>query len=339
MDDNELYAIGDVARRTGLSVSAIRFYSDAGVIAPSGHTSAGYRLYDIRAIAQLELVRTLRDLDASLEDVRKLLAEETTLRDLAGAHLGLVETQLRRFRFKRAVLRTILKQDSPTEQVTLMHKLATMSDDDRNRLIDEFWAEISEDLDFNPALTERLRQMRRPKLPAEPTTEQLEAWIELADLIQNDEFRAAVREVREQRQSNYSPERARELTSPAGMVRAEQYGAIFREAMAAIESGVAADSPQARDIADRFVHATAEYSGEPETEVRRRITHPAPAEQPNPAAVRAAVRFGTVLGRYSALVARINGTPRDNPDDARAKALAARQWLVDAVNAAGPQDG
>ncbi|NBE96631.1 MULTISPECIES: MerR family transcriptional regulator, partial [Nonomuraea] len=35
MDDNELYPIGDVARRTGLSVSAIRYYSDAGVIDPT----------------------------------------------------------------------------------------------------------------------------------------------------------------------------------------------------------------------------------------------------------------------------------------------------------------
>jgi DNA-binding transcriptional MerR regulator len=71
--NNELYPIGDVARRTGLSVSAIRYYSDAGVIAPTRVTEAGYRLYDIRAIARLELIRTLRDLDAGLDDIRRLL--------------------------------------------------------------------------------------------------------------------------------------------------------------------------------------------------------------------------------------------------------------------------
>ncbi|WP_345390901.1 MerR family transcriptional regulator [Nonomuraea salmonea] len=31
---DELYSIGDAARRTGLSVSAIRFYADAGIVAP-----------------------------------------------------------------------------------------------------------------------------------------------------------------------------------------------------------------------------------------------------------------------------------------------------------------
>jgi len=59
---NELYPIGDVARRTGLNVSAIRFYADEGIVPPSGLTEGGFRLYDVTAIARLELVRTLRDL-------------------------------------------------------------------------------------------------------------------------------------------------------------------------------------------------------------------------------------------------------------------------------------
>ncbi|MFH9426122.1 MerR family transcriptional regulator [Streptomyces sp. NPDC017529] len=34
MNDHELYPIGDAARRSGLSVSAVRFYSDVGIIEP-----------------------------------------------------------------------------------------------------------------------------------------------------------------------------------------------------------------------------------------------------------------------------------------------------------------
>lgn len=33
---DELYSIGDAARRTGLSVSAIRLHSDAAIVAPRG---------------------------------------------------------------------------------------------------------------------------------------------------------------------------------------------------------------------------------------------------------------------------------------------------------------
>ena len=46
MDGDRLYSIGDLARRTGLTVRTIRFYSDRGIVAPAGRSPAGYRLYD-----------------------------------------------------------------------------------------------------------------------------------------------------------------------------------------------------------------------------------------------------------------------------------------------------
>ena len=55
--------------------------------------------------------------------------------DLAVRHLRLVEDQLRQFRARRAVLRTIVRQRTTTEQVSLMHKLVSMSDDDVNNMI------------------------------------------------------------------------------------------------------------------------------------------------------------------------------------------------------------
>ena len=63
---DSLYSIGDLARRTGLTVKVIRFYSDRGIVPPIGRSPAGYRLYDIDAVARLGLVRTLRDLGVGL---------------------------------------------------------------------------------------------------------------------------------------------------------------------------------------------------------------------------------------------------------------------------------
>ncbi|MBP2370013.1 helix-turn-helix domain-containing protein [Pseudonocardia parietis] len=51
--NDDLYPIGDAARRSGLSVSAVRFYGDSGLIAPTGLNRAAHRLYDIDAIARL----------------------------------------------------------------------------------------------------------------------------------------------------------------------------------------------------------------------------------------------------------------------------------------------
>ncbi|MFD0851997.1 MerR family DNA-binding transcriptional regulator, partial [Actinomadura adrarensis] len=51
MDGDTLYTIGELARRTGLPVRTIRFYSDAGVVPPTDRNHAGYRLYDLDAVA------------------------------------------------------------------------------------------------------------------------------------------------------------------------------------------------------------------------------------------------------------------------------------------------
>ncbi|WP_245765577.1 MerR family DNA-binding transcriptional regulator [Nonomuraea jiangxiensis] len=44
MDGDALLTIGDLARRTGLTVKAIRFYSDRGLVPPTIRSPAGYRL-------------------------------------------------------------------------------------------------------------------------------------------------------------------------------------------------------------------------------------------------------------------------------------------------------
>ncbi|WP_344098009.1 MerR family transcriptional regulator, partial [Nocardiopsis tropica] len=150
MHDNDLYPIGDAARRAGLSVSAVRFYSDAGVIPPTRLTGAGYRLYDVHAIARLELVRTLRELDAGLEDIRQVLDGERTLHDLLTAHLGIVERQERGLRARRAVLRTLVRQEGTADQAALLHKLVSMTDEERERLVDDFWNEVGAGLDVPP---------------------------------------------------------------------------------------------------------------------------------------------------------------------------------------------
>lgn len=317
MDDNELYPIGDVARRTGLSVSAIRFYSDAGVIPPTG-----YRLYDVHAIAGLELVRTLRELGAGLDDIRRLLADETTLHDLATEHLALVEARMRRLHAQRAVLRTIVKQHSATEQVSLMHKLVSMSDDDREHLIDRFWDEVCDGLNVHPAFADLLHQSR-PKLPEEPTTEQLEAWIELADLVQDAGFRHSVRAFFH---DAFGGARSFHTTTPPMLERIEKLRTAQLEAIAAQRSGLPADSPRAREIAEHLLDAMTEVVGQRyTTELRHRM---ATAEHTaSPRAARFTSRFTGTLGRYHALVATINGTPRLDPADFAAN----RRWLATAV--------
>ncbi|SOB88504.1 MerR family regulatory protein [Streptomyces sp. 1331.2] len=49
MDGDTLFTIGDLARRTGLTVKTVRFYSDTGIVPPTDRSPSGYRLRRRRA--------------------------------------------------------------------------------------------------------------------------------------------------------------------------------------------------------------------------------------------------------------------------------------------------
>ncbi|MFD4640515.1 MerR family transcriptional regulator [Lentzea sp. NPDC058436] len=321
MNDDQLYPIGDVARRTGMSVSAIRFYADEGVVPPTGHTDGGYRLYDVEAIARLEFVRTLRDLGASVEDVRRVLADETSLHDLASAHLVIVEQQLRQLKARRAVLRTVVSQGSTARQTALMHELVSLSDEDRELLLDGFWHEITDGLAVHPAFTEHLHRLR-PVLPEEPETEQLQAWIELADLVRDADFRAEVR--RFFHTSFAAPEAAR-VTSPEVMARVEEHRLVEVEAWEAERSGVEPGSPRGREIGGRLLASLAGLTGSAPAELKRSVREPDPVVDHH--AKKAVAEFEGVLERYVSLMATIN------PVADEIGTGASEAWIAEAIQA------
>ena len=65
--------IGEVAQRTGLSLRAIRYYEEVGLIRPSSRTQGGFRLYTEPDVARLNLVKRMKPLGFSLEQARDLL--------------------------------------------------------------------------------------------------------------------------------------------------------------------------------------------------------------------------------------------------------------------------
>jgi DNA-binding transcriptional MerR regulator len=312
VDDTRLYTIGELARRTGLSVKTIRFYSDRGVVPPTDRTPSGYRLYDVAAIGRLELVRTLRELGAGLDEVQRVLGRETTLSQLAKTHLDLVEHQLRQLRTRRAVLRAVVKLDRSTEEVRLMHKLAQMSDEERNRLIDEFWDEVTVDLNVHPGFADWLRSAK-PNLPEDPTAEQVEAWIELAELVRDPDFRRAVRALWQEHSRRRDAGESMSGPSPED---AQKWWAVTDEARVASETGKPADGAEGLALADRLAElATVEYGRDDSPEFRRWL------------ADEFETRTDERMSRYWELLATINGWPK-HPTTA-----ASSRWLAAALRA------
>ena len=65
--------IGELARRAGLTVRALRHYDDIALLVPSERSSGGYRLYGRKDVARLYRIQALRRLDLSLAEIQDLL--------------------------------------------------------------------------------------------------------------------------------------------------------------------------------------------------------------------------------------------------------------------------
>ncbi|GAA2494674.1 MerR family transcriptional regulator [Streptomyces gobitricini] len=65
--------IGEVADRTGLSLRTIRHYEEVGLVTPSARSKGGFRLYTESDVERLMVIRRMKPLDFSLEEMRDLL--------------------------------------------------------------------------------------------------------------------------------------------------------------------------------------------------------------------------------------------------------------------------
>ncbi len=196
MNGDTLYSIGELARRTGLTVKTIRFYSDRGIVAPTDRSPAGYRLFSIDAVARLDLVRTLRELGLDLPTIRKVVDRELSLPEVAAAHAEALTVQIRVLRLRRAVLTAVAERGSTPEETELMHQLARLSKDERSRLTGDFLDAVFGGLDAAPTFAGVMRSVT-PELPRNPKTEQVQAWVELAEMSLDPGFRAVVRRMAE----------------------------------------------------------------------------------------------------------------------------------------------
>ncbi|MFH8447014.1 MerR family transcriptional regulator [Streptomyces sp. NPDC018026] len=65
--------IGEVAARTELSLRTIRHYEETGLVIPSARSQGGFRLYTETDVARLMVIRRMKPLGFTLEQMRDLL--------------------------------------------------------------------------------------------------------------------------------------------------------------------------------------------------------------------------------------------------------------------------
>jgi DNA-binding transcriptional MerR regulator len=78
--------IGELARRSGLAASAIRYYEHLGLLPEPERTASGYRSYPVAALDRLTFIRSAQAVGLTLAEVRQVLG----IRDSGEAPCGVV---------------------------------------------------------------------------------------------------------------------------------------------------------------------------------------------------------------------------------------------------------
>ncbi|MEU8267605.1 MerR family transcriptional regulator [Sphaerisporangium sp. NPDC049002] len=301
------YTIGQLSKLSGLPVKTIRFYSDVGVLPERSRTPAGYRMYGESDLARLELVRALRDIGVDLATIRSL--GERDLRQVLALHLRSVETQLKALQRTRAVLRATLDRGDTSEaDLRRLNTLGRLGAAEREAMMDSFVAEVGGGIRAREQWLTRLREAMVPELPAEPTIEQLDAWLELVELLSDDDYRASLR-----RQSTGFWEKRQRAGKPDAAGWDEVNEAVVETALTALDEGVEPASAEAGPILDRLVALLGTMHGEADTpEFRRSLSRG--YEEHDPRAV-----------RHWELVATIQNTPWPPPQ------TRAHTWIAEAL--------
>jgi DNA-binding transcriptional MerR regulator len=234
--------IGELAEQAGVSTRTLRFWADEGLI-PCDRTVAGYRSFGPEALPVAGLIRVLREVDVDLATIRSILEGRRDLDAVVSAHVDTIDAHIAQLRFQRSVLRAVASIPKPTaKELQLMYDLANLTAEQRRRIIIDLVDEAFAGLDDAGPVAERMRTAT-PDLPEDPSTEQVAAWVELAQLVQDPAFRVRVREMAVAGAATSEPD------DGSGAALA---AAVSEHAGAALAAGVDPTSAEAYAVVERI---------------------------------------------------------------------------------------
>ena len=71
----EVMHIGEVAARTELSLRSLRHWEEVGLLRPSGRSEGGFRLYTEADVERILVIRRMRPLGFSLEEMSAVMRD------------------------------------------------------------------------------------------------------------------------------------------------------------------------------------------------------------------------------------------------------------------------
>ncbi|WP_133471317.1 Cd(II)/Pb(II)-responsive transcriptional regulator [Paraglaciecola marina] len=127
--------IGQLSKVSGCSIQTIRYYEKEGLLNSPNRSEGNFRLYDKRALKELEFVKHCRSLDIPLSDIKTLLAlknkpEEScsSINNLIANQLDLVNKRIKELRVLKTELQLMKKACSTDNTVERCGIMKTLND-------------------------------------------------------------------------------------------------------------------------------------------------------------------------------------------------------------------
>ncbi|MEU6474451.1 MerR family transcriptional regulator [Streptomyces massasporeus] len=137
-----LWSIGELAERADATVKTVRFYSDQGLLPEAARSSGGHRRYGPQALERLRLIRSLRTLDLSLPEVRRILDDEDAagdvLEDAVDSRLRELGSELKALRWREAALQ-LVRDCPPDQRAGRLRLLGTLNTPPSTAPLARFW--------------------------------------------------------------------------------------------------------------------------------------------------------------------------------------------------------
>lgn len=171
----EALKVGELAKRTGLTVRTLYHYDAIGLLTPSQHTEAGYRLYTADDVARLQQVLSLRQLGFSLDEVRGCLDRPGfSPLEVIGLHVARLREQIDSQRQLCQRLETLTAQLRAAGEVS--------ADEFLDAIVGITMLETLQSKYFTPEQMQAIKQGREQAGP-ESLGRMQDCWAELIALI------------------------------------------------------------------------------------------------------------------------------------------------------------
>jgi DNA-binding transcriptional MerR regulator len=305
----KILSIGAAAELAGVSVQTLRHYDKLGLLVPSRSSSAGYRRYSESDRARLETIRALREVGFDLATIARLLDAELDPEHTVKLRLDAIDTEQRALKRREWLLRAALKAERREILARLQqtHVLAKLDRLEREDFLAKHLGWKSTD---SPA-SQAVWRAAIFDLPEEVDDAQLEAWMELAEIVADGSFREAL-------------ERQLRLTKDVDEAKSAEWAGtsprLFAELAREMSRRSSADDCVSPGLLDAWIQGLARlHSRAPDTEfVRWWLEHVDSAHDPR-------------MPRYWHLIAKIKRMPASN---AYAQAF---DWLLSSLRASLPR--